>query len=93
VDRCCYDQIRPNLAAFRQGLRELGYVNGRNIVVEFRSVEGQSDRLADLAAELVRKKVDVFVTSTTIVAQAAKKLTTTIPIVIVATGDPIGTGW
>jgi len=81
-----------NLAAFRQGLQELGYVEGQNIVVETRPVEGQSDRLTDLAAELVHQKMDVLVTGTTVVAQAAKKLTTTIPIVIVAIGDPVGTG-
>jgi putative ABC transport system substrate-binding protein len=81
-----------NLAAFRQGLRELGYVEGQNIVVETRSFEGQSDRLTELAAELVREKFDVLVTPTTVVAQAVRKLSTMIAIVIVATGDPIGTG-
>ena len=81
-----------NRDAFRQGLRELGYEEGKNIVVEPRWAEGKTEQLHDLVAELVRLKVDVIVTGVTLAAQAARKLTTTIPIVIVGTGDPVGTG-
>jgi len=78
--------------AFRQGLRELGYVEGQNIVVEYRYGEGKTDRFPDLAAELVRLKVDVIVTASTLSVQAAKKASGTIPIVFTATNDPVGTG-
>src|SRR5215475_10772488 len=77
---------------FRQGLRDLGYVEGQNIRFEFRSAEGQIDRLPELAAELVRLKVDVIVTWFTPTAVAAKQATREIPIVMADTGDPIGTG-
>jgi len=82
----------PNLALFRDALRELGHVEGRNIVIDFPPPQGRTDQWPDLMADLVRTKVDVIVTSVTLAAQAAKKLTTTIPIVIVSTGDPVGTG-
>ena len=85
----------PNPAldeAFRQGLRELGYVEGKNIVVEYRSAEA-FDRLPSLAAELVRLKVDViFAAAGAQTAFAAKKATTTIPIVMVPVADPVGFG-
>src|SRR5246127_1895360 len=77
---------------FRQGLRELGYVEGQNIRFEFRSAQGQVDRLPELAAELVRLKVDVIVTWFTPPTQAAKQATHEIPIVMADTGDAIGTG-
>jgi putative ABC transport system substrate-binding protein len=77
---------------FRQGLRDLGYIEGQNIRFEFRSAEGQIDRLPELAAELVRRKVDVIVTWFTPTAVAAKQATREIPIVMAETGDPIGTG-
>jgi putative tryptophan/tyrosine transport system substrate-binding protein len=77
---------------FRQGLRDLGYVEGQNIRFEFRSAQGQADRLPELAAELVRRKVDVIVTWFTPPTQAAKQATHEIPIVMADTGDPIGTG-
>ena len=77
---------------FRQGMRELGYVEGRNLVIEWRSAEGKSERLPELAAELVRLKLDVLATQGTIPAQAAQKATTTIPIVMIAMGDPVGSG-
>ena len=77
---------------FRQGLRELGYVEGQNIRFEFRSAQGQANRLPELAAELVRLKVDVIVTWFTPPTQAAKQATHEIPIVMADTGDPIGTG-
>ena len=82
----------PNYEAFRRGLRELGYVEGQNVVLEFRDVEGKAERLPDLAAELVRLKVDVIVTSSTPAIQAAKQATGTIPIVMAFSGDPVGTG-
>jgi|AmaraimetFIIA100_FD_contig_123_81042_length_3462_multi_7_in_2_out_0_4 putative ABC transport system substrate-binding protein len=77
---------------FRQGLRELGYVEGQNIRFEFRSAQGRLDRLPELAAELVRLKVDVIVAWFTPAALAAKQATHDIPIVMAETGDPIGTG-
>jgi putative ABC transport system substrate-binding protein len=77
---------------FRQGLRDLGYVEGQNIRFEFRSAEGHIDRLPELAAELVRLKVDIIVTWFTPTALAAKQATHEIPIVMAETGDPIGTG-
>ena len=77
---------------FRQGLRDLEYIEGQNIRFEFRSAEGQIDRLPELAAELVRLKVDVIVTWFTPTAVAAKQATREIPIVMAETGDPIGTG-
>src|SRR6476646_160305 len=77
---------------FRQGLRDLGYVEGQNIRFEFRSAEGHLDRLPELAAELVRLKVNIIVTWFTPTALAAKQATHEIPIVMAETGDPIGTG-
>jgi putative ABC transport system substrate-binding protein len=77
---------------FRQGLRDLGCVEGQNIRFEFRSAEGHLDRLAELAAELVRLKVDIIVTWFTPTALAAKQATHEIPIVMAETGDPVGTG-
>jgi len=78
--------------AFVQALRELGYVEGKNIGFVFRSAEGQSERYDGLAAELVRMKVDIIVADFTSPALAAKKATSTIPIVMTALTDPIGTG-
>jgi len=77
---------------FRQGLRDLGYVEGQNVRFEFRSAEGQISRLPELAAELMRLKVDVIVTWFTPTALAARQATREIPIVMAETGDPIGTG-
>ena len=83
----------PLLDAFRQGLRELGWVEGQNIVIDYRYAEGRVDRLPDLAAELVRLKVDLIVASAgTQAATAAKNATETIPIVMIAVRDPVGTG-
>jgi putative ABC transport system substrate-binding protein len=76
---------------FRQRLRELGYVEGKNILIEYRFADGKLDRLPDLAAELVRLKVDVIVT-TGLAVSAAKKASATIPIVFAAAGDPVGSG-
>ena len=77
---------------FTQGMRELGYVVGKNLAIEWRSAEGKSERLPELAAELVRLKVDVLVTSATPASLAAQKATTTIPIVMYNVGDPVGSG-
>jgi putative ABC transport system substrate-binding protein len=81
------------LNALRQGLRDLGYREGRNISVEYRSAEGRVDRLTDLAAELVRLKVDVIVTVTPAGVRAAKEATIRIPIVMVAVDDPVEQGF
>jgi ABC-type uncharacterized transport system substrate-binding protein len=78
--------------AFLQGLRDLGWVEGKTIVIEYRWAEGRSDRLPDLAAELVRLKVDVIFAGNTAVAVAAKNATRTIPIVMATGGDPVGIG-
>jgi putative tryptophan/tyrosine transport system substrate-binding protein len=82
---------RP-IDAFRQGLRELGWVEGQNIVIDYRFAEGRFDRLADLAAELIRLKVDIIVAAPTPAAVAAKNATETIPIVMINAGDPVGLG-
>ena len=81
------------IEAFRQGLRELGYVEGKNIVIEYRYAEGKFDRLPALAAELVRLKVDLIVTTGPTVTRAAKEATTTIPIVMATDPDPVGNGF
>ena len=78
--------------AFRRRLRDLGYVEGKNIVIEYRYVEGKGERLPDLAAELVRLKVDVIVTTGPSPTLAAKKASGTIPIVFASANDPVGTG-
>jgi len=78
--------------AFRQRLRQLGYVEGKNIVIEYRYAEGKGERLPDLAAELVQLKVDVIVTTSAGATLAAKKARGTIPIVIAAAADPVGSG-
>jgi len=82
----------PRLEAFRQGLRELGYIEGENLVIEFRHEGGGFERLPALAAELVEPKPDVLVAVTTNAAQAAKQATTTIPIVFMGVTDPVTTG-
>jgi putative ABC transport system substrate-binding protein len=78
--------------AFRQGLHELGYVEGRNIIIEYRWAAGKEERLPELAAELVRLKVEVIVTAATPTIAAAKRATITIPIVMAAVADPVGSG-
>lgn len=75
---------------FRQGLRELGWIEGQNISIQYRYAEGQFDRLRDLAAELTRSKVDIIVTSSTPAAVVAKQSTETIPIVMISVADPVG---
>lgn len=79
--------------AFRQGLSGLGYVEGQNILIEFRNAEGRLERLPDLAAELVRLKVDVIVAAPEVCIQAAKQATSTIPIVMAVSEDPVGRGF
>ena len=81
-----------NLDAFRQGLRELGYVEGQNLVIEYRSADGQPERFPGLATELVGLKVDLIVTRGTPAALAAKKATGLIPIVMATSANPIGYG-
>jgi putative ABC transport system substrate-binding protein len=81
------------IEAFRQGLRHLGYVEGKNIVIEWRHAEGKPDRLPALAAELVRLRVDVIVTGGPVPTRAAKEATFTIPIVMAQDSDPVGSGF
>jgi ABC-type uncharacterized transport system substrate-binding protein len=85
--------ISARLEAFRQGLRELGYVEGKNIVVEYRWAEGKTERLPDLAAELVRRKVEIIVTAGPPATRAAKEATVTLPIVMGFDNDPVGNGF
>ena len=85
--------ISDRTEAFRQGLRELGYVEGKNIVIEYRWAEGRVDRLPDLATELVRLKVEVIVTSGPTPTRSTKEATVTIPIVMTQVGDPVGNGF
>jgi putative ABC transport system substrate-binding protein len=82
----------PELDAFRQGLRDLGYIEGQNITIEYRFANGQVGRLPELAAEMVRLKLDVIVTPGTPASMAAKKATSTIPIVFAGVADAIGAG-
>jgi|SRR5215471_11085352 len=84
------DSIR--IDAFRKGLHEIGYTEGKSIFIEYRFAEGKRERLSDLASELVRLKPDVIVTYGTVGAVALKQATTTIPIVTVSSGDPVGRG-
>jgi putative ABC transport system substrate-binding protein len=87
------DMSSPRLDVFRQGLRELGWVEGQNIVIDYRFAEGRVERLPDLAAELVRLKVDIIVAAAgTPPVAAAKNATDTIPIVMLGVGDPVGLG-
>jgi len=85
--------LAARIEAFRQGLRELGYVEGKNIVIEWRSAEGKFDRLPELAAELVRLKVDVIVSPGSQVTRPVKEATSTIPIVMAQDTDPVGSGF
>jgi putative ABC transport system substrate-binding protein len=81
-------QNAANLEALRKGLRELGYVEGRNLIIEYRSADGRAERFPDLASELVLLKVDLLVTRGTPAAKAAKNATGTIPVVMATMGDP-----
>jgi putative ABC transport system substrate-binding protein len=80
------------IEAFRQGMRKLGYMEGENIVIEWRSAEGKGNRLPALAAELVRLKVDIIITGGPTSNRAAKEATSSIPIVMAFDNDPVGNG-
>jgi putative tryptophan/tyrosine transport system substrate-binding protein len=82
----------PGLPALLEGLRQLGWIEGKTIVIEYRYAQNRNDRLPELAAELVRLNVDVIAAAGTLAALAAKHATTTIPIVMTSAGDPIGNG-
>jgi putative ABC transport system substrate-binding protein len=81
-----------NVEGFRRGLRELGYVEGKSFVIEYRSADGHDERFPTLASDLVRQKVDLILTRGTPAALAAKTATSTIPVVITGVGDPVGQG-
>src|SRR6266550_4229495 len=85
--------VSARIESFRQGLRELGYVEGKNLVIEWRYAEGKLDRLPALAAELVRLKVDIIVSASPPVTRAAKDATVTIPIVMAQDSDPVANGF
>ena len=85
--------VSARVEAFRQGLHDLGYVEGKTIVIEYRSADEKLDRLPELAAELVRLKVDVIVTGGDIVTRVVKEATSTIPIVMPYDNDPVGSGF
>jgi len=84
--------VRGQLEAFRQGLKEYGWIEGQNISVEYRFAEGKEDALPGIAAELVQLRPDVVVAEGTAAALAAKSVTQTIPIVMATTADPLGNG-
>jgi putative ABC transport system substrate-binding protein len=86
-------ESNPYHKPFMQGLQEQGYISGRNIMIEYRGAEGRQERLPELAIELVRLGVDILVAPGTLSTLAAQHATTTIPIVMVAVGDPVGTGF
>src|SRR5262249_16641802 len=85
--------VLNRVEAFRQSLKELGYIEGKNIALEYRWGEGQIARMPDLAAELVRLKVDVIVSCGPVPNRFAKEATTTIPIVMASDSDPVGNGF
>jgi putative tryptophan/tyrosine transport system substrate-binding protein len=85
--------VAARTESFRQGLRELGYVEGKNITIEWRDAEGKLDRLSERAVELVRLKVDVIVTAAPAPTRATKEATVTIPIVMAFDNDPVGNGF
>ena len=93
LDAVSLSAAAGRIEAFRQGLRDLGYIDGRNIMVEYRSAEGKVDRLPALAADLVRREVDVIVTGGATVTRAVKEATTTISIVMAQDPDPLGNGF
>jgi putative ABC transport system substrate-binding protein len=85
--------IAPREEAFRQGLRELGYKEGQDIIIETRTAEGRPGGISALAAELVRRNVDVIVTSGTTTTQAARRATSTIPVIMTFVSDPVDAGF
>jgi putative tryptophan/tyrosine transport system substrate-binding protein len=92
LDVATLEANEANLSAFRHGLREFGYVEGQNLVIEYRSAEGRPQRLPELAAELVQLNLDVLVTRGTPAALVARHVTATVPIVMAASGDPVYAG-
>ena len=84
---------QPYQEGFRQGLRELGYVEGKNLFIEYRYAEGKLARLPDLAAELVANRVDIIVALAPAAVRAAKNATSTIPVVMSHGGDPVAQGF
>src|ERR1700756_4197843 len=87
------ESVASLFGAFSEGLRDLGYVEGRNVIFERRYADGHMDRLPEIAAELVRQRVDVIVTGSSIHVAAARQATKTIPIVMVFTADPVKAGF
>src|SRR6266545_6418571 len=92
LNQASADGYRPMVAAFRQGLQEIGYVEGRTVAIEYRWAEGRSDRLPAMVADLVQRQVTVIAATTSPAAFAAKAATTTIPIVFEVGGDPVQLG-
>ena len=87
-----YSPESKEALAFRQGLRDAGYAEGRDVVIEWRSANGDYDRIPELAADLVQRKVDVIVVESTVAARAVKRATSTISIVMAIVADPVGSG-
>ncbi len=85
-------EYKSKVEAMRQGLRDLGYIDGKNVIIEYRWAEGRYERLPDLAASLLQSKVDIIVTTGTPGSLAAKRATKTIPIVMAAVGNPVESG-
>jgi putative ABC transport system substrate-binding protein len=92
LDSVSREQNAANIAAFEKGLRDLGYISGHNLIIEDRSSDGHNERVHDLASDLVRLNVDVIVLRGTPQAYAAKNATGTIPVVMAAVADPVGSG-
>jgi hypothetical protein len=92
LNRTSLDGYRPMLNAFRQGLQQSGYIEGRNVAIEYRWAEGRNDRLPGMAAELVRRQVTVIVAMDTSSVLAARAATATVPIVFYTGGDPVQLG-
>ena len=92
LNQASADGYRPMVTAFRQALQESGYVEGRNVAIEYRWAGGHNDRLPAMVAELVQRQVTVIAATTTQAALAAKEATTSIPVVFETGGDPIALG-